>query len=102
PDLGGAGTGGNGAADMAVVGGGDEDLAVPRDLAAADLTSAPVLDLAPACVDDGDGGVTPTLWLAAPTAGGIFSARLRGGSWAGRPATGASVAGGEGTPPARP
>ncbi len=55
-----------------------------RDLAAADLAAADLAaarDLSPACVDNDDGGVTPTLWLAAPTAGGLFAARLRGGAW---------------------
>ncbi|HEY2746407.1 MAG TPA: hypothetical protein VGL86_17365, partial [Polyangia bacterium] len=86
PDLGGDGTGGNGAgADMAVATAGGADLAVARDLAVAhDLAAADLAmtrDLSPACVDDGDGGVTPTTWMAAPTSGGLFTARLRGGAW---------------------
>jgi hypothetical protein len=77
--------------DMAVGGtggNGGDDLAAPADLATAtarDLSPAADLavarDLSPACVDGEDGGVVPTLWLAAPTAGGMFAARLRGGAW---------------------
>ena len=82
-DLG-SGTGGNGEpADMAVRDlAGAVDLGVAADLAhGADLARA--ADLAHACVggDDGDGGVAPSLWLAAPTAGGLFAARWRSGAW---------------------
>jgi hypothetical protein len=81
-DMAVGGTGGNGADDMAGV-----DLAAvadlaspaPHDLATADLST--VHDLAQGCVDDGDGGVVPTLWMAAPTASGLYAARLRGGVW---------------------
>ncbi|MGZ3408503.1 MAG: hypothetical protein ACXVAN_18760, partial [Polyangia bacterium] len=72
------GTGGNGG----------DDLGAPADLTALahDLaTTAPDLtaprDLQAACFEAADGGVVPALWLAAPTAGGLFAARLRGGSW---------------------
>jgi len=83
-DMAVGGTGGNGSDDLAGAGGGDlaaADLAPPasHDLAAADLST--VHDLAQGCVDDGDGGVVPTLWMAAPTASGLFAARLRGGTW---------------------
>jgi hypothetical protein len=79
----GNGTGGNGAGDLAA-GGPDltlvSDLGVPPDLTVvSDLARPP--DLAPACIDDGDGGVVATVWLAAPAAGGLFTARLRGGVW---------------------
>ncbi len=80
-DLG-AGAGGNSGDDLATA----ADLAhapgglavhVPSDLAAADLATA--------CVTGGaladDGGVVPTLWLAAPSAGGLVTARLRAGTW---------------------
>src|SRR5438876_11926027 len=67
------GTGGNGdddmaaGADLAVAG---ADLAVARDLAAP-------RDLAPAClIDDGDGFAARALYVAAPTAGGVFAARF--------------------------
>jgi hypothetical protein len=80
----GDGTGGNGGASDLSSGGPDltavSDLGVARDLTVvSDLARA--ADLAPACIDDGDGGVAPTLWLAAPTTGGLFAARLRGGVW---------------------
>ena len=84
PDLGGVGVGGNGGDDLAVATTA-MDLAVAQDLAARDLAAAAPHDLAPACVDDGDGGVAPTLWLAAPAAGGLFTARLRGGAWTALP-----------------
>jgi hypothetical protein len=73
----GDGTGGNGA-DLGVA----PDLAATADLAgvAADLATT-TRDLSPACIDDGDGGVAPTLWLAAPTASGVFTARWRGAAW---------------------
>jgi hypothetical protein len=80
-DLAMAGTGGNGGDDL----GAPADLAAPsmsRDLAAAgaaDLVAA--RDLMPACFEVEDGGVVPSLWLAAPTASGLFAARLRGGGW---------------------
>src|SRR6185369_9430541 len=74
-DMAVGGTGGNGSDDLAGAGGGDLAAA---DLAAADLST--VHDLAQGCVDDGDGGVVPTLWMAAPTASGLFAARLRGGT----------------------
>ena len=54
---------------------------MPADLTVMSDLRTP--DLATACVNDGDadGGVVPTLWMVAPSAGGMFAARLRGGSW---------------------
>jgi hypothetical protein len=74
------GSGGNGADDL----GAPADLATTsgRDLATATTTDlAATHDLMAACVESEDGGVVPALWLAAPSAGGLFAARLRGGSW---------------------
>jgi hypothetical protein len=89
-DMAGDGTGGNGGDDMAVpadmasdgTGGNGGDMAAPTP---ADL-AIPAADLAHGCaagggLTDADGGVVPTLWLAAPTATGLFAARLRGGTW---------------------
>jgi len=81
----GTGSGGNGdGADLAAVGGdlgGARDLGMPADLTVVSDLRMP--DLATACVNDGDadGGVVPTLWMIAPSAGGMFAARLRGGAW---------------------
>lgn len=92
PDLG-DGTGGNGVSDDMAAATAGGDLAMAHDLSAASAADlASPRDLAPACVDDGDGGVAPTLWLAAPAAGGLFAARLRGGTWTTLPTVSASAA----------
>ncbi|MDB4967271.1 MAG: hypothetical protein JWN44_2960, partial [Myxococcales bacterium] len=78
-DLAGSGTGGNGGEDLAVASGSDlaagggSDLAMARDLATP-------RDLAQAClIDDADGFAARALFVAAPTAGGIFAARFGAG-----------------------
>lgn len=81
------GSGGNGGDDLALAG----DLGAARDLATAAADLAGPRDLMAACIDAPDGGVTPTLWLAAPMAGGLFAARLRGGTWTQLPTTSGAV-----------
>jgi hypothetical protein len=88
--------------DLAAPTGGD--LAVAHDLAAptgGDL-AAPIggLDLAatadlarcPFAPAGGDGGATATLYVLAPTSGGLFAARARGGAWSALPAPATTVA----------
>ncbi|HEX9104149.1 MAG TPA: hypothetical protein VF997_18180 [Polyangia bacterium] len=84
------GSGGNGGDDLQAPA--DLATATARDLAAAAADLAAPRDLSPACIDDGDGGVAPTLWLTAPVAGGLFAARLRGGAWTALPTTATATA----------
>jgi len=92
PDMG-DGTGGNGAGDdLAVSGGAGADLSVAHDMTATIADLALARDMVEPCDGDGDGGVAPTLWLAAPSSSGLFAARLRGGTWTTLPALGASAA----------
>lgn len=88
PDMAG-GTGGDGAGDLAVPG----DLAA-ADLAgsgAADLASPP--DLARCLLDDADGGVGDALYVVAPmSGGGLFAARRAGGAWTALPSAKGDVA----------
>ena len=91
-DLGDTGSGGNGdGADLAT---GAADLGMAADLTAAVADLARAADLAPGCVSDADadGGVVPTLWMVAPSAGGLFAARLRGGAWSTLATTSSTIA----------
>lgn len=87
PDMA-SGSGGNGGGDVDLAASGN-DLAIPG---ASDLATAAPGDLAPACFAAADdGGLTPTLYLAAPAGASLFAARLRGGSWTALPPAGAAV-----------